>query len=139
MARIAIGDGDEFDVVAHGHELGRGAGSANVAIIGVRAESDDAKLAIGVLRGEHGGAHEEKHAEFYHEGELYQRGLAVEMFVRVMVYFTDVRAAQQDRDKPHDQERQGQGRPGQHRQFKRHIVLHVEDRQRQHHHRLEYT
>ena len=56
MAGVAIGHRDKFHVVAQGRELGRGAGGADVAIIGVRAKSDHAELAIRTLRGKRSGA-----------------------------------------------------------------------------------
>ncbi len=64
MAGVAIGDGHELHVVAHLSEQGGGAGRADVAIIGMRSEGNDAELAVGILGQQHGGADKGQQGNF---------------------------------------------------------------------------
>ena len=47
MTRVAVGDGDELDLVAGRGVLGREAARLDVAVVGVRAECDDADFSNG--------------------------------------------------------------------------------------------
>ena len=77
MARVAIGDRDEFHVVAQGGELRRRARGADIAVVRMRAEGDDAKLAIGILRRKHGCANQRQQSKFQHEARIITAGFRI--------------------------------------------------------------